>query len=315
MKGLELSKKYYEEYGKNVWEGSFKDYLPFISIGLIGEGSEVQGFDDELSRDHDYEPGFCVFLPDESIVDRKVMFSMERAYSKLPDDFMGYKRQKISPVGGARHGVFRREDFLFKVTGHSDGRLTNEEWLRIPMQYLREATKGEIFFDGDGYMTETRRYLSEMPEDVRLKRIASNLLLAKQAGQYNFERCVKRGETAAGVLCVNEYVNRVIAVLFLLNGEYPPYYKWRFRALKELTVLSELALPLEMLLTQRYDEKNANERIEAIDFISFEIAKELMKEKISDAICNDLEKHAYSVNDRIKDGDIRNLHILSADGI
>ena len=49
-----------------------------------------------------------------------------------------------------------------------------------------------------------------------------------------------------------------------------------------------------------------------IEDVASEIIAELHKQEITDAICGDLEKHAYSVNDRIKDGDIRNLHILTA---
>ena len=37
-----------------------------------------------------------------------------------------------------------------------------------------------------------------------------------------------------------------------------------------------------------------------------------MNEGITRAICGDLEKHAYSVNDGIADGDLRNRHILAA---
>ena len=36
------------------------------------------------------------------------------------------------------------------------------------------------------------------------------------------------------------------------------------------------------------------------------------EQKLTEAICGDLEKHAYSVNDGIEDAEIRNLHILAA---
>ena len=63
MKGLELSKKYYDEYKDILFEeiGDLKSYLAF---GLVGSGSECYGFDDEISKDHDFEPGFCIFAPD-----------------------------------------------------------------------------------------------------------------------------------------------------------------------------------------------------------------------------------------------------------
>ena len=67
MKGLELSKKYYLEYGLPMLERDFAQYLPFLAIGLVGSGSECLGYDDEISTDHDFEPGFCIFYPTRAL--------------------------------------------------------------------------------------------------------------------------------------------------------------------------------------------------------------------------------------------------------
>lgn len=100
MNGLELARGYYEEYGKPMLEGGFADILPYLAIGFVGSGSEHYGFDDEVSRDHDYEPGFCIFLPGEDIVTRRQAFLLERAYAKLPKEYKNVKRQPISPSAG-----------------------------------------------------------------------------------------------------------------------------------------------------------------------------------------------------------------------
>ena len=55
-----------------------------IAAGLTGSGSECYGYDDEVSADHDFEPGFCLFLPGEDVLDRRTAFLLERAYAKLP---------------------------------------------------------------------------------------------------------------------------------------------------------------------------------------------------------------------------------------
>lgn len=80
-------------------EEQFPQVLPLLAAGLTGSGSECFGFDDEISRDHDFEPGFCLFLPSEEVVDRRTAFLLERAYAKLPAEFEGYKRQKMGPAG------------------------------------------------------------------------------------------------------------------------------------------------------------------------------------------------------------------------
>ena len=133
-----------------------------------------------------------------------------------------------------------------------------------------------------------------------------------QAGQYNYPRCLAHGETAAAQLAVNEFVNAALAVIFLLNGRYLPFYKWRFRALRELPLLGDSGRVLEYLLCTPNDEDTAQEKQELIEELASKIISVLQEQQLTEAICGDLEKHAYSVNDRIGDGALRNAHILLA---
>ena len=74
MRGLELCRAYFERFGRPMLEEQFAEVLPQLAVGLIGAGSECFGFDDAVSRDHDFEPGFCIFLPGEDVVDRRTAF-------------------------------------------------------------------------------------------------------------------------------------------------------------------------------------------------------------------------------------------------
>lgn len=310
MKGIEISRKYYETCAKPVLETDFADIMPNIAVALCGSGSECLGFDDVVSRDHDFEPGFCIFLPGEDIIDRQAAFKLERAYAKLPKEFEGLKRSMMSPVGGNRHGVIRLADFLNDKIGSSDGSLSTEGWLKIPEYSLLEVTNGEVFYDGDGTFTKIRETLSQMPEDVFKKRLAGNLLIMAQSGQYNYTRCISHGETAAAQLSIFEFANAAINAIFLLNGKYRPFYKWCFKALRNLPLMGDFGDTFEFLLTTENDKATAETKYEIIEDVAMRIIDELQNRNLTDAICGDLEKHAYSVNDKIEDAAIRNLHIM-----
>lgn len=312
MKGLELSEAFYEEFGRPMLEREFPDLLPYLAVGLFGGGSECFGYDDEISRDHDFEPGFCIFLPDEETVDRRSAFLLERAYAKLPRSFRGFEREMMLPVGGARHGVLRTGEFFLKTAGTADGVLSLEQWLSIPEEALAEATNGSVFYDNFGEVTGIRQALAAFPEDIWLKRLAGNLLLMAQAGQYNYPRCLGHGEPAAAQMAVYEFTKSALAAVFLLNERYQPYYKWVFRAMRELPELSGLAEPLEYLLTTGNQKEMIPDKTRIIEEVADAIVKKLKETGLTRVGGQELERHAYSVNDRIKNAELRNMHILSA---
>ena len=311
MRGLELSRAYYENCGAAMIHEQFPEIEHLAAAALTGSGSECYGFDDEVSRDHDFEPGFCLFLPGEEAVDRRTAFLLERAYAKLPSEFMGFHRQKMAPVGGSRHGVFRLEEYYRERLGCLPSEMTEADWLRMPEYALAEAVNGEVFRDDAGELTRQRRILSEMPEDILRKKMAGHLLLMAQSGQYNYQRCLRHGEPGAAQLAVHEFAVHAMALLFLIHHRYMPYYKWSFRALRLLPGGEETAGSLEWMLTTENSEKTMDEKIDRIEQIAAEAVNLLQAQNLTKAVCGDLEKHAYSVNDGIRNAEIRNLHILS----
>lgn len=308
MKGIELAEKYYKEYGDRILS-VFPEIEDELTIGLAGEGSECFGFDDELSQDHDFEPCFCIWM--DRKWEEKYGFGLERAYGKLPKEMDGYIRQRMSPVGGNRHGLVVTEDFYARFLGRENLPQTLVEWLRIPSYALAAATDGVVFKEGKGKFMEIRRaLLLGYPEDVRLKKISAHLALMHQSGKYNYKRCLEHGETGAAQLALYEFVRSAIEVVYLLNNRYAPYYKWAFRGMRDLNKLSDVELPLTFLIENNNEKEFVDYKFGIIEDISRMILDEVKAQKITKATCNNLDTHAYSVLDNVKDPTLRNMHVM-----
>ena len=311
MKGLELSRLYYHSEGIRMLDQQFPGLRSRIAAGLIGSGSECYGYDDEISQDHDFEPGFCLFIPDEDTVDDRTAFLLEKAYNKLPREFMGYSRPLLSPVGGSRHGVFRASEYFDERIGSADGNLSVYQWLNLPEYVLLECVNGEIFEDSSNVITDIRKRLEYYPEDIRRKKIAGYLIMMNQSGQYNYERCLKRNDHGAAALCLNEFVNAAIHVTYRLNRKYTPYYKWMFTGLRRLKILPVIAEFCEYLLNSGSSEAEIEAKREMIRNVTSLIVDELQNQKLTDSDSDDLEKQGEAVNRRITDNNIRNMNILA----
>ena len=257
MKGLEIAKSFYNEYGKKMIEEDFADFSDRIAVGLAGEGSECFGYDDDISRDHDFDAGFCLWITRE---DEKIFgFKLERAYAKLPKEYMGLKRSLNSPVGGDRKGVIVIDDFYKKFLGKECAPESENEWLFTPSQSLACACNVEVFKDDSGEFSKIRDILKKgYPEDVRRKKLAKNLIFMAQAGQYNYGRCIDRNETGAAQLALFEFVKNAISSVYLLNNRYEPFYKWAYRGMRDLTLLGDLELTLSSITEIGNSKKDAS---------------------------------------------------------
>ncbi len=309
MQGLEIARAFYLQHGKRMLEEEFSDVADRIAVGLAGEGSECLGFDDAISRDHDFDAGFCLWITRADA--EKFGFRLERAYARLPKEFMGLSRMRLSPVGGNRHGVITVEDFYTRFLGAPTAPDTTARWLYTPSASLAAASNGEVFADPLGVFSAVREQLLRgYPADIRRKKLAAHTVFMAQAGQYNYARCVKRGERGAAQLAVFEFVKHAISAIYLLNNQYEPFYKWVYRGLQRLPILGNFGDALTALTELDNSPKNAEAKQEAVEQLSLLLAEELCRQELSEADGEDLEKHAYSVLGGIRDPHLRNLHIM-----
>lgn len=312
MNGLELSERFFYSCGEPELKNVFKDDYKNMAIGLAGHGSECFGFDDELSSDHDYDCGFCIWLTEEDY--RKFGFKLERTYDDICKRAGVFAKEKS--IGGSNFkGVRTVENFYSFYLGSPALPKTNDEWLAIPDFYLAEATNGNVFYDGKGEFTRIRNAIkNDRPADVRLKKLASELFYCAQFGQYNYYRCLKRNDGAAAAYCISSFCYHAACAAFLIANEYAPYYKWIFRALDNLPQFSFLRKQLnELCLTSPLNPVCGELSEKICAALTEEINKqsELNKNgKLHVSGGCDLERYAYAVTNLIKDGNLRNSPVM-----
>ena len=305
MKGLELSVDYFNAFGLPLIREKFGEYADRIAAGLVGDGSECFGFDDEISRDHDWGPGFCVWLTVEDF--NTIGEPLQREIGRLPKTFRGFNARVASDWGEGRIGVFEIGTFYRKFIGSDHPPSKLEEWLNIPENFLAAATNGKVFYDPLGEFSKWReRLLGFYPEDVRLKKMAARCMGIAQAGQYNFSRSAKRKEYLAAQYAETRFCADVISLIFLLNRKYTPFHKWMHRAVKSLPLLGrEIHSGIEDLITCRDYPKKSR----LIEDICRLIIEALREEGLSDSPSDFLLDHGPVIQRKISDPPLRQRNV------
>lgn len=314
-KGLEICKKYYETYGKKMIDEKFSDYKQYMAIGMFGFGSDCLGYDDDISRDHDFGGGFCILLPVE--IYRKIGDQLQKEYDLLPDEFMGVKRI-TSNHGQGRVGVFEINSFFEQFIRYLPQ--SYNDWLYYDENALLNCTNGMIFDDYFGEVTRIRNSLKYYPEDIRIKKIVRAIAKMAQSGQYNYARCMKRHDIVAANLALNEFVDQTLSLIYLFNKKYKPYYKWSFYGLKDCMILYDIKDCIEKLVSLSCQEDqwdncdeiiNYNdEKVRIIEYICKRVVEELNREGLSSLKDDFLDNHTNEVMSHIKDDVIRSKHIM-----
>ena len=289
MKGLELARRYYETYGKDMLK-RVEQMAPGISkraaVGLVGEGSQCFGFDDILSQDHDFAPGFCIWLSDEDFAAHGAL--LQQAYDEMPKQFEGFSGENI--IAADRLGVTSISRFYVRFTLEPKGIPTTPiGWLVASESQLAAATNGEIFRDDEGEFTEIRKKLLNFyPEDVLRKKIAARAAVMSQAGQYNLFRGIQRGDSVATLLALSKFTEATMSMIYLLNRKYMPFYKWAFHGLKDLPLLAcdiapllKAAVNIPELVRKECAEVAAKKSLDITEDICHRMAEELNRQEFS----------------------------------
>ena len=220
--GLRLARSYYEAYGRQMIEEKFPEYAGKIAIGLAGRGSDCFGWDDLVSRDHDWGPGFCMWVSDgtyEAIGD-----ALQAAYDALPANFQGFCRApRVN--GKNRRGVIKISEFYRSLVGADT--YEGIDWRSVSDASLAAAVNGQVFRDDEGIFSAFRDRLQQgYPEDILYLKLAESAAKFAQAAQYNFPRMHKRGDSLTAQMMLWDGVREAMKLQHYIEGKFPPHDKW-----------------------------------------------------------------------------------------
>ena len=312
LNNFDNSRRFYEKQVSGMIRKLFSVYEDRIAVGLAGEGSDCFGYDDFISRDHDFGTGVCLWLTDEDME----LFGKEldNAYNELIDRQPG---NNLTRRLRERRGVMTIKHFYSQILGVecdiNSCELSFDEWQKLDHSCLATAVNGEVFRDDLGLFSAYRKMLLDYyPEDVWKVRIVNEMHKFSAALQVNYARCMSRGDIVAARLCHMHGLEAAMQLFFLMKRVYPPYYKWTYRRMTEIDSkgmiskwikeLSETLGDVSAWEGRSYNPNylNLNDKVVLLsERIAEEIAKMLMGHGLIDNADPYLERHIDEIISKI----------------
>jgi len=236
MNGIELSRRFFMEAGLPLLRRHFPDLAERAAAGLVaggfesGCGSEIGGFDDEISRDHNWGPRFFLFLSeaDKRKQGEAVQGLLE---AELPDTFAGF-RSSATTLPKRKAYIVTPEENLRAVLGLDGPPASNEDWIHLPEIRLFEYMSGTIFYEPVPLVSPLRGRFAYYPDNVWYKRLSFAFFQLHAAG--NAARMARRSDAVACRFYITCLLRNVMRACFLLSRRYAPYHKWLFQAFRRL---------------------------------------------------------------------------------
>jgi hypothetical protein len=241
MTGAEFSQAFHAEAVAPLLERRFPGLR--YAAARLGSGSDVLGFDDEISRDHDWGARLTLLVdePDrDAVVEVDAMLEAE-----LPQEFRGRPVRfgtTWHPAETHKVQATTVMDFAASRLG-ADPRngLSTLEWLCLTGHSVLETVGGPVFHDDTADLAKLRDLLEWYPSDVEQyvtacawQRVAQGLPLAG--------RTAGTGQELQSRVLYAGLVNDLMHLAFLRERAWMPYPKWRearFTALKVAPALRE----------------------------------------------------------------------------
>lgn len=266
--GLELSRLFYLEAVKPILDADFPDLS--YSAALTGHGSEILGFDTEMSADHDWGARLMIFLEEKDIAAHRDAIH-DTLSRRLPYEFRGYPTN-FSPPNPEDHNTRLLEKIESGLINHRVIILTIRrffldylnfdlrqplepaDWLTFPEQKLRTITAGAIYHDEIG-LRETLRKFEYYPRDIWLYLLAAGWNRISQ-DEHLMGRAGSVGDEIGAGIIAARLVRDLMRLCFLMEKQYAPYPKWFGRGFSGLHCAADLSpVLLKVLSAENWQER------------------------------------------------------------
>ncbi len=226
IKGLKLCEGFFNDCAKAILDENFPELR--YSAGLIGYGSDVLGYDDDVSTDHMWGPRFYLFLSKEELSKKNDILSV--LSENLPYTYKGYSVNFTEPDPndcGVQHPklisegkvnplifIYTFEEYLTEQIGTSDlDHIEPSKWLAFSEHRLLSLVSGKFFVDGlncAGVVSKIKYY----PKEVKLYLIASNweCIASEQAFM---KRCGACGDEIGSRIICARIAERLVRLCLL----------------------------------------------------------------------------------------------------
>ena len=278
--GLRLGRLFFLEAVKPILDAGFPE-LP-LSAALIGSGSEILGFDTEMSTDHHWGPRVLLFLTEADYHHHREAIH-EALRNELPAKCHGYSTnftppnpadnntQNLQEVGSGtiNHRVeihtirgFLRSELNFDL----EDAIEPADWLTFPSQKLRSITAGAVYHDGIGLQAARDRF-DYYPHDVWLYLLASGWNRIGQEEHLMGRAGIVDDEIGSAIIG-SRLVRDVMSLCFLMERQYAPYAKWFGTAFNELKCAEDLSPILRSVLLAEVWQEREKHLAAAFEYIA-----------------------------------------------
>lgn len=227
MTGIDLSRSFFGDQIFPLLQDNFPGMLPGLSAAILGDGSEVLGFDDLISRDHNYCPRVTILITDD-----RYAGAGEEVETKLrqmaPGEYLGFPL--LATEFRTAIEVAPMRAYFLDHLGTDGFPSTGPEWLRLEEQKLLEMTSGAIFFDPNGKLAALRDSLAFYPDDVRYFLLYRSYVRLSEVGA--IERTILRGDLISTDLYRALFIYFAVKAYHFYRRKYCPYKKWMARSLE-----------------------------------------------------------------------------------